>query len=93
MVYLELEELLQTRGEATGCDEQTVLPGRIRPYGAAGRQIANRNIVDLGKGFGLFKVKLKTSPLVENSPGCPKRPLQGGIPGGQQHEVEDEGGS
>lgn len=64
---MELDELLRACGEAAGYDQQTVCRVLSVFMDRLVEELAKGNTVDLGKGFGVFKAKLRPSHLAENS--------------------------
>lgn len=67
-----MEEVLKYCSEVTGCEEQIVQKVVDAFLDKIVDELAQGNSVDLGKEFGMFTTKLRTSCRQENSPRTPK---------------------
>lgn len=67
-----MEELLQYCSMMTGYEKEEVESIVNAFLEKIVEELSEGNAVDLGKDFGIFTVKLRTSNLQENSPRTPK---------------------
>lgn len=67
-----MEEMLEYCSEVTGCDEKVVEKVVDAFLDKIVEELSQGNSVDLGKEFGIFSAKLRTSHLQEGSPRTPK---------------------
>ena len=67
-----MEELLKRCCDETGLEKAVVETAVSSFLGQIVKELSQGHTVDLGKGFGVFTPKLRTSHLQENSPRTPK---------------------